>query len=146
VLAGAQATGTIAMALITISRAGHAASPEAANPAPASATRPPATPMQRADELLRWGSGHRRTEGDIHHGYLDMPSTPLFAFGHGLSHATFEYGPLRLASDSVDVGGEARVSLTVTNTGKRRGTEIVQLYAESHRFRRKKVAARSGAV
>ena len=59
----------------------------------------------------------------------DMPSTPLFAFGHGLSYTTFEYAPLKLASDSVDVGGEARVSLTVTNTGKRRGTEIVQLYA-----------------
>src|SRR5690606_9556585 len=27
-----------------------------------------------------WGSGYRRTPDDIHHGYLDMPSTPLFAF------------------------------------------------------------------
>jgi len=35
----------------------------------------------------------------------------------------------KLASDTVDVGGEARVSLTVSNTGKRRGTEIVRLYA-----------------
>jgi beta-xylosidase len=60
---------------------------------------------------------------------MDMPSTPLFAFGHGLSYTTFDYGPLKLASDSVDVGGEFRASLTVTNTGKRRGTEIVQLYA-----------------
>jgi len=77
----------------------------------------------------KWGSGYRRTKEDIHKGYLDMPSTPLFAFGHGLSYTTFGYGPLKLASDSVDVGGEARVSLTVTNTGKRRGTEIVQLYA-----------------
>jgi beta-glucosidase len=34
-----------------------------------------------------------------------------------------------LANDSVDVGGELRASLTVRNTGKRRGTEIVQLYA-----------------
>lgn len=77
----------------------------------------------------RWGSGYRRTEGDIHHGYLDMPSTPLFAFGHGLSYTTFEYGPVQLTSDTVDVGGEARASVTVTNTGSRRGTEIVQLYA-----------------
>jgi beta-xylosidase len=57
-----------------------------------------------------------------------MPSTPLFAFGHGLSYTTFEYSPLKLASATVDVGGEARVSLTITNTGKRRGTEVVQLY------------------
>lgn len=77
----------------------------------------------------KWGSGYRRTEADIHKGYLDMPSTPLFPFGHGLSYTTFEYSPLKLASDTVDVGGDARVSLTVTNKANRRGTEIVQLYA-----------------
>jgi beta-glucosidase len=77
----------------------------------------------------RNGSGYRRTTADIHKGYLDMPSTPLFAFGHGLSYTTFEYGPLTLASGSVDVGGELRASLTVRNTGNRRGTEVVQLYA-----------------
>jgi beta-xylosidase len=77
----------------------------------------------------RYGSGYQRTKADIHKGYLDMPSTPLFAFGHGLSYTTFEYGPLKLASDTVDVNGELRASLAVTNTGKRRGTEIVQLYA-----------------
>jgi beta-glucosidase len=58
-----------------------------------------------------------------------MPSTPLFAFGHGLSYTTFEYSPLWLESDTVDVNGEARISLTITNTGKRPGTEIMQLYA-----------------
>jgi beta-xylosidase len=75
------------------------------------------------------GSGYRRTKADIHKGYLDMPSTPLFAFGHGLSYTTFEYSPLTLASDTVDVNGDARVSVTVRNTGKRRGVEVVQLYA-----------------
>jgi beta-xylosidase len=58
-----------------------------------------------------------------------MASTPLFAFGHGQSYTTFEYGRLKLESDTVDVEGEARMSLIVTNTGTRRGTEIVQLYA-----------------
>jgi beta-glucosidase len=58
-----------------------------------------------------------------------MPSTPLFAFGHGLSYTTFEYSPLKLESDNVDVSGEFRASLTVTNSGKQRGTEVVQLYA-----------------
>lgn len=75
------------------------------------------------------GSGYRRTPADIHNGYLDMPSTPLFAFGHGLSYTTFGYGPLELESDTVDIGSEARLSLAVTNTGSRRGTEVVQLYA-----------------
>jgi beta-glucosidase len=77
----------------------------------------------------KWGSGYRRNEADIHHGYLDMPSTPLFPFGHGLSYTTFEYGPLMLEKDSVNVGGEIRASITVKNSGKVRGTEIVQLYA-----------------
>jgi beta-glucosidase len=54
---------------------------------------------------------------------------PLFAFGHGLSYTTFDYSPLELASDTVDVGGELGVSLTITNTGGRRGSEVVQLYA-----------------
>ena len=43
-------------------------------------------------------------------------------FPHAAQRAAF-------ASDTVDVNGEARVSLTIGNTGKRRGTEIVQLYA-----------------
>ena len=77
----------------------------------------------------RNGSGYRRTKTDIHKSYLDMPSTPLFPFGHGLSYTTFEYSPLELESDTVDVSGEAHVLLTVTNSGKRRGTEVVQLYA-----------------
>ena len=77
----------------------------------------------------RWGSGYRRTEADIHKGYLDMPSTPLFPFGHGLSYTSFEYGALQLGSETVDVGGEIRASLMVTNSGERSGTEIVQLYA-----------------
>jgi beta-glucosidase len=77
----------------------------------------------------RWGSGYRRTKDDIHKGYLDLPSTPLFPFGQGLSYTTFDYSPLKLESDTVDVNRELRASLTITNSGKRRGTEVVQLYA-----------------
>jgi beta-glucosidase len=77
----------------------------------------------------RWGSGYRRSAADIHKGYLDMPSTPLFPFGHGLSYTSFEYGPLQLSAESVEVTGEAHVSLSVTNTGDLAGVEVVQLYA-----------------
>jgi hypothetical protein len=77
----------------------------------------------------RRAAGYRRTKADIHHGYVDMPSTPLFAFGHGLSYTTFDYGPLKLDTDSIDVGGEIRASVQIGNSGSRDGTEIVQLYA-----------------
>jgi len=75
------------------------------------------------------GSGYRRTKADIHRGYLDMPSTPLFAFGHGLSYTTFDYGPLQLSNGSADVNGEVLASLSIRNTGNRAGAEVVQLYA-----------------
>ncbi len=77
----------------------------------------------------RTGSGYRRTDVDPHSGYLDMAATPLFAFGHGLSYTTFRYGPLKLTSDTVDGGGAVAASVVVTNSGRRHGSEIVQLYA-----------------
>jgi hypothetical protein len=65
-----------------------------------------------------WGSGYRRTEAAIHHGYLDMPSTPLFPFGHGLSYTTFEYSPLELEKDTVDVGGRRRTQVPLRRDGR----------------------------
>ena len=56
------------------------------------------------------GSAYRRTEADIHKGYRDLSSPPLFPFGHGLSPDTFEYGALQLETDSVAMSGELRVS------------------------------------
>ncbi|MGE2719274.1 glycoside hydrolase family 3 N-terminal domain-containing protein [Mycolicibacterium celeriflavum] len=75
------------------------------------------------------GSGYRRTDADPYTGYLDMSATPLFAFGHGLSYTTFTYGRLELACDTVDAGGAVTAAVVVTNSGRRRGTEVVQLYA-----------------
>jgi beta-glucosidase len=60
--------------------------------------------------------------------YLDLPTTPLFPFGHGLSYTTFEYGDLVLSADTIAPDGRVSVSATVTNTGKVAGTEVVQLY------------------
>lgn len=50
-----------------------------------------------------------------------------YPFGHGLSYTTFSYSPLT-APDSVTTGHDATVSVTVKNTGKREGDEVVQLY------------------
>jgi beta-glucosidase len=60
--------------------------------------------------------------------YVDLPVTPLFPFGHGLSYTTFGYSDLRLSTPSITPAGTLRVSVTVTNTGTREGAEVVQLY------------------
>jgi len=61
--------------------------------------------------------------------YRDQPTTPLYAFGHGLSYTTFAYGPLSLDRAGVSAdGGTVTVSVPVTNTGSRAGDEVVQLY------------------
>ncbi|HUF33833.1 MAG TPA: glycoside hydrolase family 3 N-terminal domain-containing protein [Acidimicrobiales bacterium] len=58
--------------------------------------------------------------------YTDSPTAPLFAFGHGLSYTTFEYGELEVAASSTDAPVE--VSVRVANTGDHDGDEVVQLY------------------
>ena len=70
--------------------------------------------------------------------YLDVPNEPLYAFGHGLSYTTFEYSDITLeAGDSRDKpendvcfkgDEELTARVTVTNTGDREGTEVVQMY------------------
>ena len=61
-------------------------------------------------------------------GYVDMPATPLYPFGYGLSYTSFEYGNLRVEPAEVRPGGEARVTLDVKNIGDQAGLETVQLY------------------
>jgi beta-glucosidase len=61
-------------------------------------------------------------------GYLFTSHEPLFAFGHGLSYTTFEYGDLRVEPSLIAPDGQAEVTLRVRNTGTRHGTEVVQLY------------------
>jgi beta-glucosidase len=60
--------------------------------------------------------------------YADVPNTPLFPFGHGLSYTTFSYSEPRLSAEEIERGGELRVEVTVTNTGQRAGSEVAQLY------------------
>jgi beta-glucosidase len=65
-------------------------------------------------------------------GYVDGTSGPLFAFGHGLSYTTFDYGDLTIEL-SAEQEAVAHVSAVVTNAGAREGSEVVQLYI-SDRF------------
>src|SRR5207244_10055671 len=60
--------------------------------------------------------------------YIDLPVSPLFPFGYGLSYTSFEYKDLKLSAPSITPNGKLRVSVTVTNTGAREGAEVAQLY------------------
>jgi len=60
--------------------------------------------------------------------YHDLPITPLFAFGHGLSYGEFRYSDLAQSTQSVAPGERIDISITVENTGGATGDEVVQLY------------------
>jgi beta-glucosidase len=64
----------------------------------------------------------------FHGDYSDLPASPLFCFGYGLSYTRFEYGDLELSSDQVRAEDLLEVSCRVTNVGERAGDEVVQLY------------------
>jgi beta-glucosidase len=60
--------------------------------------------------------------------YNDCPNDPLYPFGYGLSYTTYHYSEVTLDKSALKPGEQLTVSVTVTNTGERAGTEIVQLY------------------
>lgn len=67
-----------------------------------------------------WESGEMRSKGDI-------PTEPAYPFGYGLSYTTFNYSDVKLLPGD-GKGTYTRVAVTVTNTGKYEGEEVVQLY------------------
>ncbi len=64
----------------------------------------------------------------MQHGYVDMPATPLYDFGFGLSFTAFEYSNLQIEPQVIGPGGEVSIRVDVKNIGSRAGYEIVQLY------------------
>ncbi|MET9967932.1 glycoside hydrolase family 3 N-terminal domain-containing protein, partial [Streptomyces sp. NPDC006356] len=60
---------------------------------------------------------HKDTE---YGGYVDEDAEPLYSFGHGLSYTSFAYGPPRLSGHTVEAD--------ITNTGRRQGRSVAQLY------------------
>jgi beta-glucosidase len=60
--------------------------------------------------------------------YLDVPWTPRFPFGYGLSYTQFKLTDLKLSAPQIRSGDKLTVSVEVQNVGKRAGDEVVQLY------------------
>ncbi len=60
--------------------------------------------------------------------WREIPNAALYPFGHGLGYSAFEYGAPRLSTSSLAWDQTLTVAVTVTNTGKRAGEEVVQLY------------------
>ncbi|MEP6712546.1 MAG: glycoside hydrolase family 3 N-terminal domain-containing protein [Ferruginibacter sp.] len=60
--------------------------------------------------------------------YIDLPNSPEFSFGYGLSYTTFSYSKITLSDTSLTRSGKITASIAVSNTGKYNGEETVQLY------------------
>jgi beta-glucosidase len=60
--------------------------------------------------------------------YIDMPTTPQFPFGHGLSYSRFALGDLKVSADMLRAGESLTVEVAVTNTGTVAGEETVFLF------------------
>jgi beta-glucosidase len=80
---------------------------------------------------------YKRTSHDISEGvkpsrwtnmYLDIPTTPLYSFGYGLSYTKFEYSNMELSTNAINKEDSIQITVEVANTGKVFGEEVVQLY------------------
>jgi beta-glucosidase len=71
-----------------------------------------------------------RLDYDIRKGrtYMYFKGQPLYPFGFGLSYTTFKYSNLKVSSDNIQTGKPLTISFDITNTGKRAGDEVAQLY------------------
>lgn len=63
--------------------------------------------------------------------YMYFKGKPLYAFGHGLSYTSFTYNSIKTNKKTLEKDKDLSVSVSVTNTGKRDGEEVVQLYVKS---------------
>ncbi len=68
------------------------------------------------------------TAKDFTSRYWDMPTSPLYPFGYGLSYTTFAYSNLRVSKAEAKVGESVEVLVDVENTGRKQGEEVAQLY------------------
>jgi beta-glucosidase len=66
--------------------------------------------------------------GEYKGNYVDIPTTPLYPFGFGLAYTTFEFGTVKLDTNSISRTGKIAASVEIKNTGARAGTAVAELY------------------
>jgi beta-glucosidase len=71
-----------------------------------------------------------RNENDLNYvsAYIDLPNSPKFPFGYGLSYTKFNYSDIKLSANTMTSSGKIVATVTVTNAGNYDGEEVVQLY------------------
>lgn len=80
--------------------------------------------------------GHKPSGGRSHWlgSYVEMSTTPFYAFGHGLSYTSFSYDALTIEGKTLSQRDRLRLSVDITNTGQRDGEEVVQLYVRDEEY------------
>jgi beta-glucosidase len=81
----------------------------------------PFKPGSQAPQSGNNGWGHTSVDG------------ALYPFGYGLSYTTFEYSNLQVTPESENQQGDVQVDVDVTNTGQRKGDDVVELYLKQER-------------
>jgi beta-glucosidase len=69
-----------------------------------------------------------RTDPTFKARYRETSNEALYPFGHGLGYSKFSYGPVTTSSETIPWDGSITLKAQITNTGKRAGEEVVQLY------------------
>ena len=90
-------------------------------------------PYTYPDRPTGWATYDHKPSERLGSDFEMTGAEPLYEFGHGLSYTTFEYGDLTVSADTMTAaalqsGDSLSVSVTVRNTGDRRGKDVVQLY------------------
>ncbi len=88
-------------------------------PAPAEVTTIDQLPLEAKQSSLGYTSF-----------YLDSGKDPLFPFGYGLSYTSFQYSDLKLSAPAIKKGEKLTIQVTLKNTGRYDGAEVVQLYIQ----------------
>jgi beta-glucosidase len=128
----AEAVPAVVEAWLLGSQSGHAIADVLFGDYNPSGKLPVSFPRLVGQEPLYYG--HKSTgrpgpeEGVTWSHYTDVSNDPLYPFGFGLSYTSFTYSAPRLSAAEIGASGQLQVTVTVTNSGPRAGTEVVQLY------------------